>query len=105
MNEAAEQTAEADRVVSRIVAAIAPDQLDSVTPDQQLINDLGYNSLLLMELAFTLEELFALDPISMGDPPPTDTVRDLQTYVNEKLANGDATLPVGQDVDDFLAAR
>jgi acyl carrier protein len=68
-----------------------------------LMRDLGFNSLRLMELAFTLEDLFAMDPAAVSEAPATGTVADLSDYLAELVANADATLPSPEAVEAAVA--
>jgi acyl carrier protein len=94
-----------EEVVARIVSDIAPDADAASTPDMLLVADLGYNSVLLIELAFALEELFGLDRLSEGDAPPIGTVGDLQEYVLSHVDAGLATVPDAATVDGYLDLR
>ncbi|MBF6061543.1 acyl carrier protein [Nocardia terpenica] len=46
--------------VRELIAAMAPDPRSTVTDDQQLVTDLGFDSLRLMELTLVLEQAFDL---------------------------------------------
>ncbi|MEG8184658.1 acyl carrier protein [Nocardia terpenica] len=46
--------------VRELIAAMAPDPGSAVTDDQQLVTDLGFDSLRLMELTLVLEQAFDL---------------------------------------------
>lgn len=48
--------------VREIIATMAPDTPESVTDTQDLIADLGFDSLRLMELTVVLERAFDLPP-------------------------------------------
>lgn len=94
-----------DEVVARTVANIAPDDITMAEPEQRLVADLGYHSILLIELAFALEELFELDQVSLDDPPPTGAVKQLQEYVLSKVLAGQAVAPTAAAVDEFFQLR
>jgi acyl carrier protein len=49
--------------VVAIVMELAPGDQQPADPSAQLVDDLGYHSLALLELAFTLEDEFDLPPI------------------------------------------
>ena len=89
-------------VVHRLVALYAPDPSVQVGDDDVLLGNLGYSSLRLVELAFTIEELFAMDPAVMGDAPPVGTVGDLRDFLVTKVAAGEASVPSAADVDEFV---
>jgi len=93
-----------DDVVARIVGRVAPDEPSEVGPDDMLVADLGYNSILFIELAFALEELFQLESLTFEDVPPTGSVRQIQEYIAEKVAAGSAVAPSAAAVDEFLQA-
>jgi acyl carrier protein len=92
-------------VVCRLVGEMSPVTTSPAASDQLLIADLGYYSLLVIELAFALEELFDLRLLAAEDPPPVGTVRELQDYVIEKVRSGAATVPDMAEVDAFLRTR
>lgn len=92
-------------VVCWLVGEIAPDWAGPARPDQWLVADLGYYSLLVIELAFALEELFQLGSVSAEDAPPVSTVLDLQEYLFEKIRSGEAGVPDMTDVETFLRSR
>jgi len=91
--------------VARVVGDVSPDQDGPAALDQALVADLGYNSLLLIELAFSLEELFGLDQMTVEDAPPIGTVRDLVDYVRERVDAGRATVPDADVVEEYLQMR
>lgn len=55
----------------------------------RLVEDLSYHSLALLELAFTIEDEFDLDPIDEEAAQQIRTVRDVGDLVVEKLAQAD----------------
>jgi acyl carrier protein len=102
---AATDRAWVETVVGRLVQDIAAADVTTVEPDYTLVNDLGYNSILLIELGFALEELFELDRLSIDEAPPTSRVRDLQEYILTKIDAGTATVPDEATVDEYLSLR
>jgi acyl carrier protein len=76
------------RVISDVRAVIsdmAPTPVP-IEPSSHLIADLGFHSLALMELAFALEERFALPPIDEGAAGAIKTVGDVERHVLQHLA-------------------
>ncbi|MDW5324877.1 acyl carrier protein [Plantactinospora sp. KLBMP9567] len=88
-------------IVLRVVGTLAPDPVDRPTPAQALVADLGYHSLRLVELAFTLEELFGLDAMAVDSSLPIGTVGDVLAYVLAEVGP-DNVLPTTEEVDDYL---
>ena len=77
----------ADRA-RRIVATMAPEapQLDDLSGDQRLIEDLGFDSIRLMELTVALERGFGLPRYRPEQLADVRTVDDVVTLVNTGLA-------------------
>lgn len=71
--------------VRTIVAELAPEAVAEVTDDHRLIEDLGFHSLAVLELAFTLEDQFDLDPIEEDRAAGVKTVRDIADLVVAEL--------------------
>jgi len=80
-------------VVSVAVGACAADRVPRAQADARLVEDLGYESINLVELTGVLEDLFDMSILSVDDAPPMGTVRDLQDYVIEKVQTDVATVP------------
>jgi acyl carrier protein len=75
-----------------IVIELSPDRDESAKPQTQLIEGLGFNSLALTELAFTLEDEFDLSPIEEETARSIATVGAIQDHVvNELLSRGEIT--------------
>jgi acyl carrier protein len=72
--------------VRSIVTELAPGGNESADPDATLVDDLGYHSLALLELAFTLEDEFDLEPIEEATARRISTVRKVEEHVIEQLA-------------------
>lgn len=77
--------AEARRNIREIVVAMAPDQARSAMTDPSLVDDLGYHSLALLELAFALEDEYQLPPIDQERAFAIVTARDVEDYVIDQL--------------------
>ena len=98
---AGSDTTTIDQIVARVIAEVSPAELNHVAPEQRLVADLGYHSLLLIELAFALEDLFAMD-ISLANPPPIDSVRGVQRYILDRVRAGEAIVPDNAAVTEFF---
>lgn len=83
-----------------IVAELAPRQVDVVTDDLRLVDDLEYTSLAVTELAFTLEDEFDLQPIDEAAARAIVTVGDICAHVEgERNGQGSASGDGGADPD------
>ncbi|MDN0201110.1 phosphopantetheine-binding protein [Streptomyces sp. S.PNR 29] len=89
-------------VVLRLVSAYAPVQASEVTTSSVLTEELGYNSLRLVELTFAVEELFELDTLTTAQVQPIQTVGQLQDFVLGLIAEGRCTPPAPDEVEDAL---
>lgn len=74
---------ETDRAILSIVASLAPDRMAPVTPQSDLVDDLGYDSPRKMELVVTLES--HLDQQLPDPTEPVVTVADVMAWVNTHL--------------------
>jgi acyl carrier protein len=69
-----------------LVSRLAPEPpAGEVEGALELIQDLGYHSLALLELAFALEGEFGLPPIGERDARGMRTVADVEAYVAREL--------------------
>jgi acyl carrier protein len=82
-------------VIRRIVSQLAPANVDGLTPDARLIEDLGYHSLALLELAFALEDEFSLPPLDEQTARKIRTVRDVEDLVAERLSAAERSAGAG----------
>jgi len=73
-------------LVRDMIADLAPESDAECGPDNRLIEDLGYHSLALLELAFTLEDEFDLEPIDEETARKILTVRDVEDVVTRMLS-------------------
>lgn len=71
--------------VRSIVDRLAPEPGRGCEGGTRLVEDLAYDSLALLELAFAVEEAFALKPMDMLSASAIRTVEDLESYVLGKL--------------------
>ena len=77
---------EVSRLIREIIVDLAPAPGDTV-PDARLVEDLGYNSLSLLELAFSLEDEFELRAIDEETARKIRTVGDVERHVLAELAS------------------
>ncbi|MBM0236039.1 acyl carrier protein [Micromonospora sp. ATA32] len=75
--------------VATVIVDLAPDQGVDVTPSTNLVKDLGYHSLALMEVAFAIEDEFDLDPIDEDTARKISTVGAVQDLVVQRLNERD----------------
>lgn len=73
-------------LVVQIVEACAPEPSGAPTVDLRLIDDLGYDSLALMELATNLALEFAIEPIGEERLVDVSTVGDVVELMAELVA-------------------
>lgn len=72
--------------ILELIKELAPNQsLSALSPDHRLVEELEYHSLALMELAFTLEDEFGLDPINEQDALKIVSAGDVEDYVVDEL--------------------
>ena len=90
-------------VVHEVVRLIAPHAPAQVTGQLRLIHDLGFHSLALAELGFTLEDLFGLDAVTPERAMTLREVGDIVALIEGALAEGTARRPEVADVDEFCA--
>ena len=72
--------------VREVLLECAPVKTPPDTPDLELVEDLGYNSLALLEAIVTLEDELGFFLIDDGTTGSISTVADIQDYV-VKLAH------------------
>ncbi len=72
--------------VRQLVRELAPNQaITDFTSESRLVDDLQYHSLSLMELAFTLEDEFGLEPINEEQANTIATVAHVEEHVVGEL--------------------
>jgi acyl carrier protein len=76
--------------VLTIVVDMAPNSEGAKGPDTRLVEDLGYHSLALLELAFALEDEFDLEPIDEETARKITTIGAVQDAVIERIGRRDA---------------
>jgi acyl carrier protein len=80
-------------LIRQIVRELAPNPEGSPKEDANLIEELEYHSLALLELAFTLEDEFDLPPIDEETARKIVTVRNVEDHVVDGLRERDRLLP------------
>jgi acyl carrier protein len=88
-------------VVAETVRLIAPHPFARLGAEHQLIDDLGFHSLALAELGFTLEDLFSLDAIAPERAMTLQSVGDIVALIEQALTDDQAQLPAVADVRAF----
>jgi acyl carrier protein len=77
------------RLIHELIVELAPNPTGAAAEDPRLVEDLEYHSLALMELAFTLEDEFALEPIDEETALSILTVGDVDRHVLDELRRRD----------------
>lgn len=77
-----------EKIKSIIVDKLKVDAAD-VTPEKEIVRDLGADSLDQVELVMELEEQFGVDEIPEEEAAKLKTVGDVIKYVNEKVGKTD----------------
>jgi acyl carrier protein len=72
--------------VREIVVAMAPASISEPGPDTRLVEDLGYDSLRLLELAMAVETEFSLPPIAADEVATVATIGDAERLLGDGLA-------------------
>lgn len=85
-------------IVLELVRAYAPVPIE-FTEASSILEELGYNSLRVIELCSAVQDLFSLDVTSV---PEITTVAHLQEHVLGALAAGEGELPGTDEVGDWL---
>lgn len=88
-------------VVHEVVRLIAPHPVQQVTGQLRLIHDLGFHSLALAELGFTLEDLFGLDAVTPERAMTLREVGDIVALIRAALADGSGRAPEVAQVEEF----
>jgi acyl carrier protein len=85
--------------VRTVVRLLAPSAPARVTGDQELVGDLGYHSLALAELGFTLEDLFALEPITPEQAMSLSSIDDLIELIRGAIHSAQGKPPSVNDLE------
>ncbi len=88
-------------LVRHLVALISPHPVATVRSSDNLVLQLAYHSLALVELAFALEDLFGLDAITPERAMNLQTAGDIVDLIVAAVAAGDAHEPQVSDVELF----
>lgn len=80
-------------VVIGMVQVVAPRKLDRIDLDHRLVGDLGFHSLVLAELGYNLEDLFALQALNPEAAMKLERVSDVIELVSAEVVAGRAELP------------
>jgi acyl carrier protein len=75
-------------VLQRLKSLIAEQFMvdeDDITLDTSFVDDLGADSLDIVELTMAIEEEFDISEIDEGDLPKLITVGDLSRYISERI--------------------
>jgi len=73
------------RLIRNLIRELAPAPDAIAGENSRLVEDLGYHSLALLELAFTLEDEFGLEPIDQETAKTIVTARDIEEYVMQRV--------------------
>jgi acyl carrier protein len=86
-------------LVREAVASLAPARPAAVEGGQRIVEDLGYNSLTVLELVFALEEELDASLMEDGAAGFITTVDDIERYIlgrYREQQHGRSTAPYGQ---------
>lgn len=86
-------------LIRKLVGEIAPPGSPEVQPGHNLRDELGYDSVREVEIAFSLEELFGFELFVVEDSPVMETVGDLENFTLDMIAQGRATVPARSETD------
>jgi acyl carrier protein len=80
------QATDASTVVLEIVTEMSPSGVTEVGPDTELVAELGFDSLGLVELLVALEDTLKLPPVDIEALGNVDRVADLQRVFQDAQA-------------------
>lgn len=90
-NSAARGEGEVRETIWKIILDLAPSPVDAPSEQTRLVEDLGYHSLALLELAFALEDRFALPAMNEEQAQRISTMLDVEEYVLKQSGQGPGT--------------
>jgi acyl carrier protein len=90
-------------LIRKLVGEIAPPGCQEVQPEHILRDELGFDSVLEVEITFILEELFNFEALTIEDSPEMQTVEDLEKFTLDMIAQGRATVPTQSEIDRVLS--
>jgi acyl carrier protein len=90
-------------VVRHVISLIAPQRVRPVVDRQDLVRDLGFDSLTLAELSFALEDLFGLDSVTPERAMTLRTAGDIATLIEAAITAGLAQRPSAEAVQALSA--
>ncbi len=76
---------EVQKMVRSIIIELLPNPVSEVGEDAKLVDELGYHSLALLELAFALEDEFDLQPIDEKTARKIITIKDVERHILREL--------------------
>ncbi len=79
--------ADIEQRVKEIIADQLGESVENITPEKDFVQDLGADSLDVVELVMALEEEFGIE-IPEEDAEKIKTVGDAINYIKEKLGQG-----------------
>ncbi|HEX4225563.1 MAG TPA: acyl carrier protein [Pseudonocardiaceae bacterium] len=80
-------------VIGQLAYLIAPIKIDGVNQDTKLVDELGFHSLALAELGFTVEDVFDIETLPQESTMSLETIGDIVKLAQEHIDKGEATLP------------
>ena len=72
--------------VRQIVGEMSPLGAREAASEDRLIEELGYDSLAVIELSLRMEQEFALEPATGSGTPDITTVKDIEDFVEAQAA-------------------
>ncbi|HEY5835814.1 acyl carrier protein [Streptomyces sp.] len=72
--------------VRQIVGEMSPLGAREADSGDRLVEELGYDSLAVIELSLRIEQDFQLNALTSGGTPDITTVKDIEDFVEERVA-------------------
>ncbi|MFF4583956.1 acyl carrier protein [Streptomyces sp. NPDC000345] len=72
--------------VRQIVGEMSPLGAREARSEDRLVEELGYDSLAVIELSLRIEQEFALVDLGTGATPDITTVKDIEDFVDQQQA-------------------